>query len=128
MGESKNYKDWFEFADMDLSSAKFLFDKMYKKPYEIICYHCQQAAEKFIKGVMLYFGDDIIKTHDLPKLRNKLKGKVDTNEIAIECEMLTPFAVLSRYPLAIEVDESQTKVAIAEAEKVKAWAENIVKL
>lgn len=40
-------KEWFEFAKRDLEAAKFLMD-MYPKPLEIICYHCEQSAEKYL--------------------------------------------------------------------------------
>ncbi|MCD4692773.1 MAG: HEPN domain-containing protein [Calditrichales bacterium] len=38
--------EWFEIANMDLSSASFL-KNMQPVPIEIICYHCQQSAEKY---------------------------------------------------------------------------------
>lgn len=127
MTDSKSVPEWFRFAEMDLSSAKYLFEMMYPKPLELICYHCQQAAEKFIKGVMINLGYEIVKTHDLVMLRNNLAEKVETDSIAFECVTLTPYATATRYPSAIEVDESQTAAAIAQAQKVKEWAENLIK-
>ena len=38
------HKEWLEFAAMDLDSAQFLLG-MRPVPVEIICYHCEQAAE-----------------------------------------------------------------------------------
>ncbi|MDR3584168.1 MAG: HEPN domain-containing protein [Desulfosporosinus sp.] len=38
-------KEWLDFASKDISSAKYLLD-MRPVPLEIICYHCEQAAEK----------------------------------------------------------------------------------
>ena len=43
-------KNWLEFADMDASLAEFSFANMHPKPLELICYHCQQAAEKALAG------------------------------------------------------------------------------
>lgn len=40
--------EWFRFANMDLTTAKFNFENMHPAPLEIICYHCQQAAEKYL--------------------------------------------------------------------------------
>ena len=45
-------KEWFEFAKRDLESAKFLIN-MYPKPIEIICYHCEQSAEEYLKGYII---------------------------------------------------------------------------
>ena len=38
------HKEWLEFAAMDLDSAQFLLG-MRPVPVEIICYHCEQAAD-----------------------------------------------------------------------------------
>ena len=42
---------WLDFAENDLAVAKHLLETFHPKPLEIICYHCQQAAEKAIKAV-----------------------------------------------------------------------------
>lgn len=60
----------FAFAENDLKSAKFLLH-MIPPPLEIICYHCQQSAEKYLKGYIALKGGKIIKTHDLTLL-NKI--------------------------------------------------------
>ena len=39
--------EWLRFANMDLDAAKFSFKTMPPAPLEIICFHCQQAAEAF---------------------------------------------------------------------------------
>ena len=62
--------EWFEVANMDLSSAKYL-QNMQPTPIEIICYHCQQSTEKYLKGFLALNGHEIIKSHDLVLL-NKL--------------------------------------------------------
>lgn len=46
-------QQWFTFAQKDLAVAKHLRDTFYPEPMEIICYHCQQAAEKAIKAHIL---------------------------------------------------------------------------
>ncbi len=49
-------KSWLDFAQEDFIVAKHLYDALYPKPLEIICYHCQQAAEKAIKAVIVSLG------------------------------------------------------------------------
>lgn len=44
-------QEWQNFAEMDLSTAEYL-QGMRPIPVEIICYHCQQAAEKILKGYL----------------------------------------------------------------------------
>lgn len=40
---------WVNMAKQDLAVAKHLNAKFLPKPLEIICYHCQQAAEKAVR-------------------------------------------------------------------------------
>ena len=47
--------EWFYFADADFDSAQILNDA-YRKHGEIICYHCQQAVEKYLKAFLCYSG------------------------------------------------------------------------
>ena len=42
-------REWYNMAAMDLGVAGHLDATYHPKPLEIICYHCQQAAEKAIK-------------------------------------------------------------------------------
>lgn len=60
-------KSWLDFAQQDFLVAQHLYGALYPKPLEIICYHCQQAAEKAIKAVMVSLGcpGGLPKRHDL---------------------------------------------------------------
>lgn len=62
-------------------------------------YHCQQAAEKALKGWMAYHDLPLVKTHDLGFLVEHA-AQVDENVVAIleDAEHLTPYATLFRYP------------------------------
>ena len=112
-------EEWFKIADLDLSSAEFL-QKMNPVPIEIICFHCQQSAEKYLKGFLALSGEDIKKTHDLIQL-NKMCQEYDKNfeTIAEECLMLTDYGVQVRYPFPMDVIESDMKVALRSAQKIK---------
>jgi HEPN domain-containing protein len=46
MSVRKLADEWLQFAYMDIDSAQFLYDNKHPRPLEIICYHCQQSAEK----------------------------------------------------------------------------------
>lgn len=39
--------------------AKHLYKTYYPKPYKIICYHCQQSAEKIINGVVVRYPSEL---------------------------------------------------------------------
>ena len=40
---------WMSFAETDIGVARYPFDNYQPQPHEIICYHCQQAAETLIQ-------------------------------------------------------------------------------
>ena len=92
MKNEKILKEWMEFARMDFLTAKHLYEHMYPKPLEIICYHCQQAIEKFLKGVLFSKGVTIKKTHDLGLLAEMLQEYTEMDEKYLEmCDDLTPY-------------------------------------
>ncbi len=127
MAEQEFVAEWFRYAEMDLTTAVFDFENMYPAPLEIICYHCQQAAEKFLKAVIIYFGKETEKTHDLSKLLNVLESfvpvSIDMRQMAVS---LTQLATKTRYPETIFIDETITKNALAYAKQIKEWAERTV--
>ena len=67
-------KQWIDYAAQDLGVARHLFENYHPKPLEIVCYHCQQSAEKAIKAVIvsLHWPTGIPKSHDLSFLLNQI--------------------------------------------------------
>ena len=114
-------KEWFHVANSDLASAEFL-QNMQPVPVEIICYHCQQAAEKYLKGYLAWQGEAIKKTHDLTLL-NKLCRKYDEDfgKINEDCLMLTDFGVNVRYPFPIDIGEADMVLAIKRTQKIRTF-------
>ena len=112
-------KEWFDVAETDLSSAEFLQNKI-PVPIEIICYHCQQCIEKYIKGFIILKGEEVPKTHDLILL-NRICCKFDEDfkKIEDDCLMLTDYSVNVRYPFHIDLNESDAKIAIEKAKIIK---------
>lgn len=114
-------QEWFRYAAQDLASAVFL-QGMRPTPIEIICYHCQQSIEKYLKGFITLMGGDLQKTHDLVVL-NKICSRYDSTfpEIEDECLNLTDFGVQARYPFHLELCENDALLAINSAEKVQGF-------
>lgn len=119
MDKSDITREWIEIADLDFASANYLLG-MQPIPVEIICYHCQQAAEKYLKGFLASIGHEIIRTHDLVLL-NKLCREVDGNFKAIEeeCLLLTDYSVTIRYPYPLELNRSDATLALENAEAIQ---------
>ena len=63
----ENANEWMAFAHRDIESARFLLD-MRPLPNKVICFHCQQCAEKAIKAILALWALDIPHIHALPKL------------------------------------------------------------
>ena len=109
----------------DLLSAKFLTN-MHPIPIEIICYHCQQSAEKYLKGYIALNGSSVAKTHDLVILNKSCKNyNTDFNTIDTECIELVIYGVQARYPYELEVNNDDMQFAIECAEIIEKLIEKI---
>jgi HEPN domain-containing protein len=119
MADIKLVKEWFQYANNDLIIAQHSFTDVYPKLLEIACYHCQQAAEKALKGFLLYKDIEPPRKHDL-RLLNMMcfEQDADFESIKIHCADLTYYGVVTRYPSELEIDEVITKAAIEKAKQV----------
>lgn len=118
-------KQWIDYATLDLNVAKHLFDVYYPKPLEIVCYHCQQSAEKAIKAVIvaLQCPGGIPKSHDLSFLLNQIHRLISIPDaVGDEADALTPYGTMTRYPSELIVEERHAKQAIEFAEHILNWA------
>jgi HEPN domain-containing protein len=67
--------------------------------HEVVCFHCQQCAEKYPKGLLEELGLTVEKTHDLVDLISDLTPHHPTlGSIRRGMDFLTRFAVDPRYP------------------------------
>jgi HEPN domain-containing protein len=112
-------EEWFQYANSDFEAAKFL-QSMRPVPLEIICYHCQQSGEKYLKGFIAYNGGEIHKTHDLITL-NKICTLYNQRfaEITDDCINLTDYGVQTRYPFELEINEKDMYMAIQSAANIQ---------
>lgn len=118
-------KEWLDFADMDLSSARHLYETFYPRPLQIICYHCQQAAEKALKAVIIAKGKPggMPKMHDLEFLLNQMKNYTNiTEELWDYAEALTPYGIEIRYPGGTEISDEQAELGLKYAGAIYSWA------
>jgi HEPN domain-containing protein len=107
--ETETALEWLCFAEADLDSARILNDA-HRKHNEIICYHCQQAVEKYLKGFLCYNGLIPPKVHVLETLCALCSDFNPVfNEIAKDCAYLSPFAVHVRYPFEMATSDLNTK-------------------
>ena len=125
MTDMERSKEWLDFAAMDLGAAEHLLT-MYPVPLEIICYHCEQAAEKTLKGILVAFHMEPPKTHDLVQLCKLCSERDDRfADLADACIELVPYGVQVRYPSDLELDERDVTCALRECRKIYALTQQI---
>jgi len=115
--------EWLYIGDMDLAVAENSAATMHPKPIELICYHCHQAAEKYLKAYVAFKTDDIPpRTHSLETLCD-LCTEHDASFAALyeNCKRLTPYAIQVKYPPLLDLDESDMHRALRCAAEIKAF-------
>ena len=111
---------WIDKAEKDLRSAKheLSFPDVVT---ETICFHSQQAAEKYLKAYLIFLGISFTKTHEIGELITKCESK--DSEISVlkeEADILTDYAIEVRYPEEwIEPSLEEAKEAFEIAKKIK---------
>jgi len=91
-------RDWLTRASHDLQAARTLAAGA-KPVLDAAIYHCQQAAEKAVKGWLQSQDSPFPRTHDIEDLvarAAKLQG--DFDQFAKAAAVLTPYVSAFRYP------------------------------
>jgi HEPN domain-containing protein len=89
---------WVRKAEADVKGARTLAG-VRPRLHDLICFHCQQAAEKYLKAALQEIGLPITRTHDLDDLLNDLRPHVPpVRRLRRGVLFLTQFAVDYRYP------------------------------
>ena len=100
MDESKMAatKAWLTKARNDLDTAR-LISASPEGHLDAAIYHCQQAAEKAVKGFLISRGAAFQKTHDVEQLVDVAMEQDESFSAWLnEAAMLTPLATAYRYP------------------------------
>lgn len=112
---------WIFLANGDLKSAEDLI--MSREPVLIsVCFHCQQAVEKYLKAYLFSYNINLKKTHNIYELLNCCI-EIDKEFELLEKEQvdkLTIYAVEIRYPDDFYIPTiEEAKEAIGLAKKTK---------
>lgn len=107
-------KEWVAKAEGDFVVANEL-RRVQPPVYDARCFHCQQAAEKYLKAILVELGAVVPRTHNLDDLLALLLPHYPTlRAFRRGLIFLTDFAVETRYP-----GENATK---RQAEAAVRWA------
>lgn len=127
MRNDSNVAEGLRLANMDLDTAQNVFGNMYPKPCEIICYHCQQATEKFLKALALANDQEPLRTHDLVVLAKSLGGCVQIPlSILRMCAMSNPYGVKVRYLQDMAVGIQDARAALEYSQEIKKCADALI--
>jgi HEPN domain-containing protein len=89
---------WFAKADHDLLAIEQLMAAP-TVVWDIVAFHAQQAAEKYLKGYLVSRGGHVPRIHDLATLLTRCCSHDETlGTFASACERLSRLGWLSRYP------------------------------
>ncbi|MCX7727802.1 MAG: HEPN domain-containing protein [Chitinispirillaceae bacterium] len=118
---NEEIKKWLIKAENDLKVAKNEIN-IKDAPRDIICFHCQQAVEKYLKSFLIFSQKELKRTHNIAELL-KLSIDIDKEfELLKELRVydLTVYAVEVRYPDDFYIPTlEEAKEAIELAEKTK---------
>ena len=120
-------EEWLSYAESDLGVAEHLFKTYHPKPLEIICFHCQQAAEKAVKSIIVLNGSQggLPRKHDIFLLLNQIKNTVKIDERFYDySDILSPYGVAMRYPNELFLEERHAEQALEIAHEFVEWAKS----
>lgn len=106
---------WLVKARHDLDSAKKLGEG--DEPiFDTAIYHCQQAAEKALKGYLVHCDQPFDKTHDLNVLvKAAMPFQARFSDLLDAAVELTPYATEYRYPGAEDPEPAEFEQAFRRA-------------
>ena len=118
--QTNTSKEWQLLAEQDMAVADHLATTMTPIPTEIIAFHCQQAVEKYLKGVLVIFGENPPYIHDLPELcKIAEKHRPMFANISSLCSTITHFSVQPRYDFGLSLSESDMHIVLSDTKTIK---------
>jgi HEPN domain-containing protein len=116
-------REWLRYAEQDFGVAER--EMLSAEPaFHTVCFLCQSAAEKFLKGFLIAQGWSLEKTHDVVALLG-LCAEYDAGlgTIMAEGAVLNEYIVAGRYPgdIAFEdIGRAQAEEALNAARRIRA--------
>jgi len=89
---------WTQKAEHDFLAAEHMMESAKEGLTDIVCFHSQQCAEKYLKALLLYRGIAFPKTHDLRLLLDLIPTDISLELQREEVIPLNRYAIEGRYP------------------------------
>src|SRR5260370_9995103 len=109
---------WIQKAEEDFNGARILARNR-PTPRDLVCFHCQQSAEKYLKGFLQELGLPVPRIHNLDDLLTLLlPHDPSLKKLARGLVSLSRYAVDIRYP-GKRASTRQMLAALRHAERVR---------
>ncbi len=110
---------WVAKADNDLLCIANNLNDL-RVPWDAVCFHAQQAAEKMFKAFLAGRGMTFTRTHNLRVLLTEcVTAGASFAALESACDLLNPFAVTFRYPSGTpDPTEAEGHLAVSAARRV----------
>ena len=114
-------RQWIQKAENDLRNAEHTLKLKKSCPFDTVCFHAQQCAEKYLKALLLSRSISFRPVHDLRVLAELIPAEIELGLKMGPLFMLTQYAVETRYPEEEEepITREEAKQAVAIARKVR---------
>lgn len=128
MADCPDTMSWVERAEEDACVARVLSESDLDGFSGTIAFHCQQAAEKYLKACLVSGRIEFPKTHDFgPLITLGLGLSTDFEQIRTPTDRLQPYAVEARYPYVVP-HEAEVKQALADMEVVRKFCRMLLEI
>ena len=115
-----DFHAWVEKAESDLRTALHILTMKKNCPFETVCFHAQQSAEKYLKALLVSRSVDFPKTHDLRILMQRIPADINLRLRMEEVVSLNRYTIEARYPGDWEpFSRKEAEKAVAIARKVR---------
>jgi HEPN domain-containing protein len=113
--------EWIEKAEGDYLTAQREYRARKAPNYDAVCFHAQQASEKYLKAVLQEHDKSIPRIHSLAELL-ALISKIDSSYLMIQVDLniMETFAVQFRYP-GMSADRDEAKAALSASGRVRSF-------
>jgi HEPN domain-containing protein len=114
-------REWVHKAEHDREAVLALQHRRRKPIHDVVCFHAQQCAEKYLKAFLTSLDSAFGKTYDLEELCLQAMKHDGTFALVKDlAHVLTPYAVPVRYP-GEEPGRKQANHAVKSMLKIRAF-------
>lgn len=110
--------EWAAKAESDLRAAATLL-RTKDCPTDAVCFHAQQAVEKYLKALLTTLRVEFPKTHNIRRLVQLVEPHHRIELSESEQNSLTDYATTARYPGFGEIPASEARRAVSLARRVR---------